>query len=168
MAESYPIEFERVIETLNETGVRYVIVGGVAVVLHGVDRLTADLDVVVDLEPTAALKVVEGLEHIGYQPRPPVEAREFADPEKRREWAETKNMEVLSFWDPGGNLPVLDIFIRYPLDFEKLMGKSIRVDIGGIVATVVSVDHLIEMKSATGRAKDEQDVDALRGTNDKS
>jgi hypothetical protein len=53
MAEHYPVEFERVISALNDTGVDYVIVGGIAVVLHGVDRLTADLDLVMDLEPDA-------------------------------------------------------------------------------------------------------------------
>ena len=42
--------FEPVLKALNEAGVRYVIVGGVAVVLHGHLRATADLDDVAVLE----------------------------------------------------------------------------------------------------------------------
>ena len=42
--------FEPVFLALNEAGVRYVIVGGLAVVLHGYPRFTADLDIVLDLE----------------------------------------------------------------------------------------------------------------------
>ena len=46
--------FETVIAALNATGVRYVIVGGVAVVLRGHARLTIDIDIVIDLAPDEA------------------------------------------------------------------------------------------------------------------
>lgn len=40
-----------VFEALNDMQVRYVVVGGLATVLHGYARLTADIDLMVDLEP---------------------------------------------------------------------------------------------------------------------
>jgi hypothetical protein len=40
-------DFEQIFEALGQAGVRYVVVGGVAVVLHGHPRLTADRDLVV-------------------------------------------------------------------------------------------------------------------------
>jgi tRNA nucleotidyltransferase/poly(A) polymerase len=58
--------FEPVLKTLNEAGVRYLVVGGVAVVLHGYLRTTGDLDLVVELSPAnldralAALKKASG------------------------------------------------------------------------------------------------------------
>ena len=44
--------FEDVLVLLRDCGVRFVIVGGTAVILHGVPRTTADLDLVVDMEPS--------------------------------------------------------------------------------------------------------------------
>jgi hypothetical protein len=40
-------------QALNESGARYVVVGGLATVLHGCSRLTADVDLVIDLDPSA-------------------------------------------------------------------------------------------------------------------
>lgn len=162
MSAPRPVEFERVIAALNESGVDYLIVGGVAVVLHGVGRLTADLDVVVDLERDAALKAMTSLEALGYQPRPPVEIKQFAEPELRQQWIETKGMQVFSLWDPKGELPVLDVFVNYPLDFSKLLDESVEVDIGGLKTRIASVEHLMAMKSGTGREKDERDITELR------
>jgi hypothetical protein len=150
---------------LNDAGVDYVIVGGIAVVLHGVDRLTADLDVVLDLQRDAALKAMKSLEQLGYRPRPPVRMEEFAEPERRQQWMETRNMQVFSLWDPHGELPVLDLFVSYPLDFQGLLEHSVEVDVGGLKTRIASIGHLIEMKSGTNRDKDEQDIAALRERN---
>jgi hypothetical protein len=43
-------EIERLITGLSNAGVRYLIVGGVAVVLHGYLRATADLDLIIGLD----------------------------------------------------------------------------------------------------------------------
>lgn len=167
MSTPRPVEFERVISALNETCVDYLIVGGVAVVLHGVDRLTADLDVVLDLQRDAALKAMTHLERLGYQPRPPVKMKDFAEAELRQQWMETRNMQVFSLWDPNGELPVLDVFVSYPLDFSKLLSDSVEVDIGGLKTRIASIEHLVEMKSDTGREKDQQDITALRERHDR-
>jgi len=156
--QHYPTEFERVFQALNETGIRYVVVGGVAVVIHGIDRLTADLDVVIDLDPEACKTVMHKLTSIGYRPRPPVEAVDFADEVKRKEWIEDKGMKVFSLWDPSNQLPVLDVFVEYPLDFEELVQESNSTDLGIVTAPIASIEHLIEMKTGTGREKDQQDI----------
>ncbi len=56
--------FEEVCGALNRARVRYVVVGGVAVVLHGYPRLTADLDLVVDLAPEQAAAAIDALRRI--------------------------------------------------------------------------------------------------------
>lgn len=78
--------FEPVIETLSRAGVRYVVVGGFAVVLHGHARLTADLDLAVDLSPNEARKAVDTLMGMGLRPRAPVDAAELADVAARERW----------------------------------------------------------------------------------
>jgi hypothetical protein len=60
------IPFERVFRLLNEHDIRYVIVGGIAVILHGSPRLTADLDIIIDLEPMSARRAIEALQTAGF------------------------------------------------------------------------------------------------------
>src|SRR4051794_36445117 len=64
---------------LDRADVRYVVVGGVAVVLSGHARLTVDLDLVLDLGQDNALRAVDALLGCGLQPRLPVDAHQFAD-----------------------------------------------------------------------------------------
>ena len=146
------IEFEPVIEALNDCGVSYVVVGGLAVLLHGVDRLTADLDVVLDLTPGPCLRAMRSLTALGYRPRPPVPAEDFADAGARRRWIEEKGMQVFSLWDPRNRLPILDLFVAYPIEFEALLEQSARVPLGASEVPVAAVEHLIRMKTGTGRS----------------
>ena len=82
--QPYPVDFESIFECLNATGVRYVCVGGIAVVLHGVDRLTADLDLVIELTPESSRKAIEALLAAGFRAKIPADPRGFADAETRR------------------------------------------------------------------------------------
>jgi len=98
--------FEETILALNRAEVRYIVVGGLAVVLHGHPRLTVDLDLVVDLASEEARKTVDVLSGSGMVPVVPVNPRGFADPETRRGWIEDKGMQVLGFRHPqkGGSV----------------------------------------------------------------
>ncbi len=71
--------FEPIFQILNGTGVRYVVVGGVATLLHGYARLTADVDLAIDLAPEEATKVLQALTQNGFRPQVPVSAETFAD-----------------------------------------------------------------------------------------
>jgi hypothetical protein len=74
--------FEPIFQILN-TGVRYVVVGGLATVLHGYARLTADVDLAVDLAPEEATKMIRALVASGFRPQVPVSPEEFANPVTR-------------------------------------------------------------------------------------
>lgn len=84
--------FESLFQLLNATDARYVVVVGLATVLHGYARLTADVDLIVDLAPEPAKRIVEALVDHGLSPRAPVDAVDFADPAVRERWIETKGM----------------------------------------------------------------------------
>jgi uncharacterized protein (DUF1330 family) len=71
-------EIERVLAALERAGVRYLVVGGVAVVLHGFLRTTADLDLVIQLDPANVRRALDALTDLGYQPRAPVPAESEA------------------------------------------------------------------------------------------
>ncbi len=61
--------FEAIFCALDSTGVRYVVVGGIAVNLHGYQRFTKDVDVVIELIGDETLRALEALQAIGYSPR---------------------------------------------------------------------------------------------------
>jgi hypothetical protein len=158
--------YDDVYAALHAAEVRFVVVGGMAVVLSGHVRATVDLDVVVDLSPEPALRAVTALTELGFHPRVPVRPSDFADPQIRREWIDTKGMQVLSFYDPQHAVREVDVFVTYPVDFEHLLDAAIPTPVGDQTVLVASVDDLLVMKRAAGRPQDLADIaalEALRG-----
>lgn len=153
--------YDDVYAALDDAAVRYVVVGGMAVVLSGHVRATVDLDVVVDLEPAAAARAMAALEGLGLLPRVPVAPRDFADPAVRAGWVADKHMQVLSFYDPERPAREVDVFVSYPLDFDALVEQAVPTSVSGRSVPVAAKAHLIEMKRAAGRPRDLEDVRAL-------
>jgi predicted nucleotidyltransferase len=153
--------FEPVFAALNAAGVRYVVVGGVAVVLHGHARLTADLDLSVDLAPYAAARAIDALTAIGLQPRVPVDPRGFADPAVREGWIKDRGMVVFTLLDPNDPIRSVDLFVENPIDFEELWSKALVLDLQGTGVRVSSIPHLIQMKRQAARPFDSEDIEAL-------
>ena len=153
--------FEPVLAALDAANVRFVVVGGVAVVLHGHPRMTADLDLVIDLAVEPAARAITALVRLGMVPRLPVDPHQFADPEVRRAWAEERNLTVFTMLDPREPLLEVDLFTEAPLPFDELWEQSSIVQLKGQAVRVAAIDHLITMKKAAGRPQDLADVAAL-------
>ena len=153
--------FEKLFATLNETGVRYVVVGGVATVMHGHARLTADVDLVVDLAPGPARRIVDALTELGLSPSAPVKATDFADPSIRESWITEKGMVVFPMIDPSNPMRAVDLFARHPVDFDALWCRADVIDLNGVGVRVASIDDLIAMKRDAGRPLDLDDVGHL-------
>ena len=62
---------ETILGALNRARVRYLVVGGLAVVAHGYVRFTADLDLVLDPERESLRRAIYALTALGYRPRAP-------------------------------------------------------------------------------------------------
>ena len=154
--------YEPIFETLNRAGVRYVVVGGVAVVLHGHVRLTADLDLVVDLSAGEAKRTIETLVSLGLEPRAPVDPLGFADPRQRAVWIKEKNMEVFSMWSRTDPMLVVDLFVEDPIPFEDLWARSEVVSLGNTSVRVAAIADLISMKRRAARPQDLLDIEELR------
>ena len=154
-------DFEAIFKALTDAQVRYLTVGGVAVVLHGTPRFTADLDLVLDFERANLERALGAFESLGYRPRAPIPLREFADAAKRREWVATKNLVVLSLWSPRYPATEVDLFVEPPFPFDEAFGRVLHADLGVATALVVSKADLIAMKQHAGRPKDLEDIRAL-------
>jgi len=151
----------RLFRALDDSGVRYVVVGGMAMVLHGHARLTLDVDLVIDLAPEPARKAVAALTELGYSPRVPVAAEDFADAELRERWRLEKGMEVFSLWNPDDPMSVVDLFVHHPIGFDELWARSQPARLGEVTVRIASIADLIRLKKLAGRPKDLEDVHFL-------
>ncbi len=158
--------FEDFFLKLNQGGVRYIVVGGVAVVLHGYPRMTADIDLVVDLEPEAALQTIRVLTEIGLRPRVPVNAEDFADAKKRLDWIDQRGMTVFNMTDPNDPLRSVDLFVQSPMPFDELWSRSVVIALPSSEVRIASIDDLIAMKKVAGRTEDLADIQALEALRD--
>jgi hypothetical protein len=158
MAES---DFDLVFAALTKRKVRYLVVGGVAVVLHGVPRFTADIDLVLALDTANVLAALDALAGLAYMPRAPVPLLDFADPSSRRSWIEDKALTVFSLWSPDHPATEIDLFIAEPFPFEEVFARATQVDLGENQVTVASIADLIELKRRADRPQDREDIQRL-------
>jgi len=154
--------YEEIFKQLNRRHIDYVVVGGVALVMHGIVRLTADLDLMLHLDEKNLKKFVDLMDEFGYKPRMPVKAGDLADPGKRAYWMQEKNMEVFSFYHPHQPIVLIDVFINEPLPYKEIRNRSVPMKIGKLSVPVVSKEDLIKLKKISGRPQDLEDINALK------
>ncbi len=153
--------FLPVLRALNDADINYVIVGGVATLLHGHLRVTADVDLVISLDPVNVARTLDVMRVLNLRPRLPLDPAGFADPVQRRHWVRERGMMVFSFFDPTNATTGVDFFADDDIDFVGLKTRSEIKTLGPLAVRVCSLDDLIAMKTVTGRAIDRQDVEAL-------
>ena len=153
--------YEPVFEALNQRDVRYVVVGGVAVLLHGFARLTGDLDLAIDLDSAEARKAVSALLDFGLAARPPVDPMGLADPALRTTWARERGMRVFSFWNPRDPMLLVDCFVEEQIPFAQLWARSLVLTLTSTTVRVASIPDLIALKRMAGRPHDQTDIEAL-------
>ncbi|MEO7723839.1 MAG: hypothetical protein ABIU29_03995 [Chthoniobacterales bacterium] len=156
-----------ILDALNTAEVRALVVGGLAVNAHGYLRFTKDADLAVDLVPENTERAFRAFATLGYQPRVPITASQFADPALRDRWIREKGMKVLQFYSDAHRETPIDVFVIEPFDFEEeyqsaLSGTVELPDRQPVVARYVAIPALIAMKQAVGRPQDLDDIQHLR------
>ncbi len=152
------------LEALAAKSIRFVVAGGVAVVLHGVERVTMDIDIAVDMEWSNLNKFVELVRELGLKPRAPVPDDFIVDPANRTKLVIEKNALVFTYVDPSHPLKHIDVFLTEDHSFAELYPDSSRVQIRGHQIAVASIEKLINLKHKVDppRAKDVYDISELR------
>ena len=154
--------YEAVFRALNKARVKYLVAGGIGVVLHGFPRFTADLDLIIHLEEKNIDSFFEALSKLGYRPRLPLTKEQFADRNNRNEWKKNKNMTVFSFFHLEEPFKTVDLFVKEPIRFELMSKEAEKIKVKGIAIPVVSIKHLIRMKAKAGRPEDLVDIANLK------
>ena len=155
--------FEAIVEALDSARVRFILVGGAAVVAHGYGRLTHDLDLVIQLQPDPIERAFTALASLGYRPRVPVTAGAFADPVQRQSWIDEKGMQVLNFQSDRHRETPVDLFVTEPFDFEEEYRLALLQEIApGRPVRIVRLATLLRLKDQAGRPQDLADAAELR------
>lgn len=146
---------------LQQEDVRYLVVGGLAVNLYGVERATMDIDLMLAMDAENVSRFIRAARALGLTPVPPVALEAFAEETMRTAWFEEKRMIVFALRASDPAAPTLDVLIRPPLPFDEAWSRRVEKSIGGLTVRLASLDDLIRMKAATGRQRDRSDIEAL-------
>lgn len=156
-----------VFRCLHEADVRYIVVGGLAVIEHGHLRQTKAIDLVIELEPENIRRGLRALQTLGYFPRVPVQPEQFADPAQRESWIHDKHMLVLNLFSDAHLETPIDVFVRHPFEFAEEFERSLLEHVEGeIPVRFVSLPTLLRLKEEAGRPHDLIDIEQLRLRNE--
>ena len=150
------------LKMLAEAKVDFVLVGGLAVALHGYQRVTMDVDVVWAMDADNLRRFLSVAKASDLRPTIPVELDALARPELIEQWHREKGMLVFSLRGAETMATVLDVLVRPVIQFADLRRDATMVEVGMISIPVASIEHLIAMKTGTGRSKDLIDIEELR------
>jgi hypothetical protein len=145
---SFEKDFYDFIRLLNSNNVKYVLVGGLAVVIHGHFRTTKDMDIFYERSTENSENVLKSINEFGL---------------KYLKLSVEDLMDTNGFIKLG-NAPVrIDLFCELPgVDFETVFKNCVEYVDENVTMNVIHINHLIQNKIAVGRLQDLDDVNKLR------
>lgn len=145
------LDIECIARTLKKHSVRYIVVGGIAVYLHGGETLTTDIDLAIHLEDNNLESLADALEEIDAVPK-----------RWKKPFRLTRTDLSASWLHLDSDAGQIDLLTKTPgATFEELEADKKIFMIGGEPLPVASIQSLIKMKSGTGREKDVRHVQEL-------
>ena len=140
-------DFKEFIQSLNDNGVRYLVVGGYAVALHGYPRYTKDIDIWVDMTMVNASNILKALDQFGFGSLG-VNPSDFTAPD-----------QMLQLGHPPGRI---DILTTLPgVEFSECYAVRTTVEVDGVLVNFIDLENLKKNKRATGRHQDLADLENL-------
>ena len=140
-------DFKEFFQSLNANGVRYLVVGGFAVALHGHPRYTKDIDVWIDCTAANAKRMVRAIADFGFA---------------------SLGLKAADFQDFGQVVQLgiapnrIDILMSLKgVNFGRCYKQRVTADFAGVVVNFIDVESLKHNKRSTGRAQDQADAENL-------
>jgi Nucleotidyl transferase AbiEii toxin, Type IV TA system len=149
MASPQPPDFgqfiARLTRELSARELAFMLIGGQAVLLHGIPRLTEDIDVTLGVGPDRLASVREACGALGLKPLP-------ADVESF-----VRDTFVLPVRDPSTGVRVDLIFSTTPYE-RQAIGHALRVPVDGVPVPFATAEDLLIHKLFAGRPRDLEDA----------
>ncbi|MCB0083005.1 MAG: hypothetical protein KDE47_18825 [Caldilineaceae bacterium] len=140
-------DFKEFIQSLNDNDVRYLVVGGYAVAVHGHPRYTKDIDVWLWLDPQNAEKVIDAIRQFGFGTLD-LQAEDFLVID-----------QIIQLGYPPNRI---DLLTTLPgVDFEDCYPNRFVVEIDGVTVDFIDLESVKTNKQASGRAQDLADLENL-------
>ena len=140
-------DFKEFIQSLNDNAVRYLVVGGYAVALHGYPRYTKDIDIWVEMTDENASRVIKALNQFGFGFLD-LKAADFTIPD-----------QIIQLGYPPRRI---DILTTLPgVEFPDCYTSRVPTDMDGVSVNFIDLENLKKNKKATGRYQDLADLENL-------
>jgi predicted nucleotidyltransferase len=148
MATIFDVNFLEFLDCLNKREAKYILIGGLAVIIHGVNRTTGDMDIFIEPSVENANKVLNAINDFGFG---------------------SIGFTIEDILNPDivvqmGRVPLrIDILSELPgIIFSKTFEQALELETEGIKIKVIHINDLITNKEIVGRGKDILDVKALK------
>lgn len=141
-------DFKEFIISLNENLVRYLVIGGYAVALHGYPRYTKDIDIWIEPTPENAANMVKALEQFGFGSLG-LKAEDFLVPD-----------QIIQLGYPPNRIDLLTTAAG--VDFETCYASRVVVEVDGVSVNFIDLANLKKNKKAVGRLQDLADLENLQ------
>ena len=149
MSNIFNTDFRDFITCLNQAEVRYILVGGYSVIIHGYSRTTGDMDIWVDKTEANYLKLTKAF--LSFQmPIFDMTLHNFLGQE----------MDVFRFGVPPARIDLMTNVLG--LSFNDTFEKSVLYSEEDLTIRVIHVNDLIRAKKASGRHRDLNDIENLK------
>lgn len=141
------MDIPRLLKSLNDHDVKYVIIGATAFPVHGYSRNTLDTDIFIDPTTQNAEKTRQALIEFGY------DMTDISVDDLLTKKVLVRGYVVQSDFHP---------YVAGIKDFAEVWNSRIETQIFGVKTNFTDLDNLIKMKEAAGRPKDLEDLKYLR------
>jgi len=141
-------DFREFIQSLNDNQVRYLVVGGYAVALHGYPRYTKDIDIWIEMDAHNAANMIKALAQFGFGSLG-LQAADFLVPDQIIQLGYPPNRIDLLTTAPG-------------VDFESCFESRVKAVIDDVTVNFIDLDNLKRTKRASGRLQDLADLENLQ------
>lgn len=149
MSDIFKEDFIDFIESLNLCDVKYILVGGLSVVLHGYSRTTGDMDIWVDRTTDNYKRIKLAFNNFGMPVFDMTEEKFLFD----------ELHDVFTFGRPPS---AIDIMVKVlGLDFNDCFEKAVYFEEGRLKIRTIHLSDLKNAKKAAGRSKDLDDLENL-------
>ena len=155
------MKIAELLQSLSDEQVQYVLVGGLAVQLHGYLRSTFDIDLVVAMNDANLVRFIAVAKRYGLVPVIPVPIDSLRNAGQIEQWHREKGMLAFALREPhiGGN--AVDVLVRPEVPFDRLMANAVTGELFARKVPIASIDDLLAMKRIANRPKDQLDIVAL-------
>jgi len=141
-------DFKEFFQSLNDNQVRYLVIGGYAVALHGYPRYTKDIDIWIEMSPVNAANMLKALDQFGFGSLG-LQVADFLEPDQIIQLGYPPNRIDLITTPPG-------------VDFETCYASRIEVQVDEVRVNFIDLDNLKKNKRAAGRHQDLADLENLK------